>query len=246
MTLELENKEAQQVAYAALRPAARLALGAGVSLREIKKLVEIAFYQEAKTSGLKMREISDVLSVSMAKVGLLSKGLKNHFVQPDVEHGVSRKILSLLWAGPLSKSRIQQALPDFESAAVEQAIKQLIDEERVHEIDGRTPLFKLSAAAHRLDTNPWMAKIDGLNTLLEFVSRTIETRFFEDDDRANVRNLAFRVRDEDLEKIQQFYEEQLFPLIVKLDGAVEDEASSTPMKLSLLWTPDQEKLNEHE
>ena len=227
-----------RVTYAMLRPAARLALTAGISLRDMKKYIELAYYHEARNDGLRMRDVSEILSISMAKVGLLSKALKEHFIAPELEHGIARQILSLLWATALTESRIAQALPAFDDTEVAHALATLVEEGRVNALSGRTVRYELAAGAHRLETHPTLAKLDGLNTLLASVSRTVEARFFDQDDRANVRNLAFRARPEDLNKLKELYETQLFPLIVELDNAVETEADSVPMKLSILWTVD--------
>lgn len=234
----------QRTTFASLRPAARLAARAGFALKEMKHLIELAYYQEARLRGLKMKEISDLMSVSMSKVGLLSKELKEHFVEPETEHGIGRQILSLLWASPLTESRIAQALDEFEAEEVAAALEQLVEEGRITRESGRTDSYALAASAHRLSTVPWMAKVDGLNTLMDNVFGAVRARFFEGDDRAFVRNVAFRVRPEDLERLRNHYENELFPLIVELDEAVDSEGESVPIRLSMLWTPALEEEDE--
>ena len=58
------------------------------------------------------------------------------------------------------------------------------------------------------------------------------------DARAMVRNLYFNAREEDLERLQKFYEEQLFPLICELDEAAQEQEDVLPVRLSILWAPD--------
>ena len=234
-----DERQPNKLTYAMLRPAARLALLTNVSLRDVKKFAELAYYQEAKRRGLKMKEIKELLSISMSKVGLLSKELKEHFIEPETQHGIGRQILSLLWAAPLTEGRIVGALPEFEPDEVIAALKQLTEEGRIVCEENRTNVYRLAAASHRLTTDPWMAKIDGLNTLLQFVSRAVESRFLDGDDRSMVRNVAFRVRPEDLGKLKTFYEEQLFPLVVELDDAVDADGESVPIRLSILWAPEE-------
>ena len=53
-----------------------------------------------------------------------------------------------------------------------------------------------------------------------------------------VRNLYFSAREEDLERLQKFYEEQLFPLICELDEAAQEREDALPVRLSILWAPD--------
>jgi hypothetical protein len=230
-----------RVVFAALRPAVRLANTFGVSLKDVKRFAELAYYQDAKRRGMKMREMSEALGISMSKVGLLSKQLKEHFLEPELEHGVARQILTLLWAAPLTEIRLAQALPDFDSSDVEQALNDLVDEGRVRRVSGRTDTFELTSGSQRLDNTPWMARIDGLNTLLDSVTQTVEARFERNDTHAFVRNLAFRVRPQDLQRLQEHYEKTLFPLIVELDEAVEQDADSVPIRLSILWSPTEEK-----
>lgn len=212
-------------------------------MRDMKKLMELAYYQEARKRGLKMKEIAELMSISMAKVGLLSKDLKEYYLQPELEHGVGRQILSLLWASPLTEARIAQALPEFEADEVSVALQQLVDQRRIRATEGRTEVYELAAPMHRLETDPWMAKVDGLNTLLDSVSLAVRRRFFAEDDRAMVRNVAFRVRPEDLDRLREHYEEHLFPLICELDDAVAGAGDSVPIRLSLLWAPDEPEVS---
>jgi hypothetical protein len=229
-----------RVVFAALKPAVRLGMTFGVSLKDIKNFTELAYYQEARHRGMKMREMSELMDISMSKVGLLSKKLKEHYLEPELEHGVGRQILSLLWASPLSEARLVAALPDYGPHDVKEALDRLLAENRIRLLPGRTESYELTSGAQRLDIAPWMAKIDGLNTLLSSVSKAVEARFHRDDPRTFVRNLAFRVRKQDFERLQKLYETAIFPLIVELDEAVTTDDESVPVRLSVLWSAEEE------
>lgn len=234
----------QRITYATLKPAAKLAMGQKTSLKELKRQVELAYYHEAKKQGLKGREIQEALSISSSKVGLLSKELKEYFRQPEVEQGIARQLLSLLWATPLTKGRLYQSLPEFDDAEITSALELLIEEGRVREIEGRTLSYELTAQAHRLDTSPWMSRVAGLNSLMNNVTQAIEARFMRDDDRTFVRNVAFRARPEDLERLKKVYEEHLFPLICELDERAvnaEDDEESVQLRLTMLWSAEQDE-----
>lgn len=228
-----------QIIYALMRPAARTALHAGVALKDMKRFVELAYYQEARRRGLKMREITETMDISMSKVGALSKQLKEHFREAELEHGLKRQILALLWAMPLSAIKIAQALPEFDDAEIIEALDQLVTEGSLSLNQGRTETYELVQRAYRLSTDLWMARVDGLNTLLDHVLRVVEARFFEQDPRAAVRNLRFRVSPDQLQRLQDFYEQQLFPLIIELDEHANASEDSIPIQLSYLWSAEQ-------
>lgn len=233
-----QNNFKTRVLFATLRPTARLAQAYGVSLKDMKHLLELAYYQQSRASGLKMREMSEQMDIGMSKVGLLSKQLKEHFVEP--EEGLHRQIIALLWAQPLSLSKLAQAL-GIAASKLETSLETLIEEGRIRRIEGRTDVFELTGSRQSMDIHAWLARVDGLNTLFDNVTRAIRARFDDNDERAMVRNLAFRVRKQDLQKLNDFYQEQLLPLILELDRAVEREKDSTPMTMTVLWAPDEDE-----
>lgn len=233
-----EEEYRTRVIFAMLLPAARLMVRFKTPLREIKNLVELAAYREARRRGLKMKEIRQQLSISMSKVGLLSKSLKEHFAAPEREHELPRRILTLLWAGPLSESRLCQALEgSHEAQEVVQALALMLEDKRLQLTQERTPRYCLGEPRYRLVQEPWMARVDALGDLMLSVARTVEARFFEEDPRAMARTLSFRARPEDLHRLQKLYEEEIFPLICELDEAVDPAQDSVPLRLSVLWSP---------
>lgn len=219
-----------------LRPAARVALRAGVALRPMKQAVELACYHEARRAGMKMREISKALDVSMSKVGALSNALKEHLREPDTEHGLARQILGLLRIAPLTATRIVNALPDFDTEEVEAELARMLEREQLRLVHGRTTRYALTAQAYRLQTDTWLSKIDGLNTLLDHVERAVQRRLVQEDPQALVRNLTFSIRPEDNSELQRFYQEELFPFIVALDEAAEETDDASVVNFSILWS----------
>jgi hypothetical protein len=105
-----------------------------------------------------MREIAERMSISMAKVGTLSRDLKQHFSEPEHENSVPQRLLPLLWVGPLSLKRIHQALPDADPEAVDVAVEALRRDDRVARLPGRTARFELADHAHRTVEDGWMAE----------------------------------------------------------------------------------------
>ncbi len=237
-----DEEQKTQVTFSSLLPAARMATNFKIPLREMKRLIELAYYQEAKRRQMKMKDIKGLLNISMSKVGLLSKHLKEHFAKPEAEFGLPRMIMKLLWASPLSQVRIAQALEGFEADEIADTLAQLVEQKRIQKIQGRTTiLYKLGEPQYRLVQDPWMARIDALNNLTLSVVQAVEARFFKQDQRAFARTLSFRVRPQDAPRLKALYEEHIFKLICELDElATQEEDGSVPMQLSVLWAPDAE------
>ena len=64
MTMGQED-EKKRVLFSTLLPAVRIATGALTPLKEMKKLVELAYYREARRQQHKLKEICELLSISM-------------------------------------------------------------------------------------------------------------------------------------------------------------------------------------
>ncbi len=235
----ISDEDLQRIAFAVLRPAARIALEYELPLKAMRNLVELAIYQQAVRRGMKMKEITERFSVGMSKVAALSRDLKRHFADAEEAHGLPRQILSLLYSRPLSLKLLHRALPGFEAQDLEKAIAQLIKEKRVKEVQGRTLRYTIAQQRQRLDISPWMARIDGLNTLMDHVHNAISKRLLHPDGRGTVRNVAFRVAPEDYERLSEFYQKELFPLICELDERAGEREDADHVRLSILWSADQ-------
>jgi hypothetical protein len=239
MTISREESR-RRVAFAAFAPAVRLAMSWSLPLREAKQMVELAYYAEGRRRKLKMRELTEMLSVSMSKLGLLSKDLKGLFDLPEAEQELSRRILSVLWAGPLTEARVANVFEEHPADEVAQTLRHMVEQRLIEVVPGRTPVFRLAEARYRLAREPWMARYDALRNLMHAVAMAIEARFEHADDRAFVRTLSFRVRPEDLEQLRELYEAQILQTVTRLDELASRDGTdrSIPMNLVTFWTPD--------
>lgn len=237
--MNISDEELQsRVIYALLMPAARLARVFGVSVADFKELLDMAYYHEVKRANLKTHEAAALMGVSTSKVALMARRLKENFAKP--EHELERRIEFMLWAEPLSLVKVQQVMTDVDADEVARAIETLLAEGRIAEDQsGRTPVFTLAITESRRAWNTWLARIDGLNNGLSTVCNAVLGRFFNQDERAFARNLTFRIRRQDHDRLRKFYEEELFKLIVALDAACEGEEDVEAMDLSIFWTPGQ-------
>ena len=237
---EISRAELQdRVLYALLGPSSRLARLFGTQLGTLRDLAEMAYYHETKRQGMKMKEVAELMDVSISKVALLSRALKENFLREEAQAELPRRIEFMLWAQPLSLAKIKQVLTDVSAQDVNRAIRELLDEGRIiKEKQDANVLYRLAISTDRRVWDSWLARVDGLNNVLRNVTDAIYARFFTSEQAAFARTLTFRVRPEDLERLQEFYEKQLFKLVQELDAATEDEpGTAVPISLSVFWAP---------
>jgi len=235
---DITNEELRdRVVYALMGPTARFARVFGIPLSQMRDWLDMAYYHETKRHNFKMKEVAALMQVSMSKVALLSRQLKGNFLRDDLTNALPRRIEFMLWAQPLSLAKIRQVITDASAKEVNDAIQELMEEGRIAKIgDPTQPLYELQIATDRRVWDNWLARVDGLNNVLHNVSDAIYARFFTDGSTSFARTLTFRVREEDMDELKAFYEEQLFELIQRLDEAAEDE-DALPISLSLFWAP---------
>lgn len=234
-----QQESRRRIAFAVLAPFARVAVNWRLPLRAAKQLIELAYYAEARRRGHKLREVSELLSVSMSKLGLMSRDLKEIFVEGAAGQTTARRVLSVLGAGPLSEAKLLSVLDDVEAESVKAVLANMVEQLMLELVAGKTPLYRLAAAQYRLVQEPWMARYDALNHLMTTVGQTIDARFERGDGAAMARTLSFKVRPEDHGQLTELYERQIVPLIVALDGAaVAAGAEGVAMNVAIMWAPD--------
>lgn len=225
-----------RVVYGLMLPAVRLATNFNVPLNQMKRWVETAYYQETKRRGLEMKDAKDVMSVSLSKVALLSRQLKENFMREADEYELPRRIEYMLWAEPLTRARLNQVLPDLGEEQITAAIELLLDEERIRPIDRATdPAYELNVSEDRRVWDTWLARLDGLGNALGSVADAVHARFFKGDQDAFARTLTFHVCEEDRQELKRFYEDELFPFIAGLNSRAEEEAEAPVVSLSIFW-----------
>lgn len=232
-----EHEYTRRVLYSLLMPAARLAGDEGLNLKELSHWIETAYFHDLKGRGLKMREMSELLDVSMRKVAMLSKQLKLNFLRPEREVSLPRQIEFALWSEALSKARLAQTFPGSSQEEIDEAIELLIEEGRVVELEGRTTRYDIASATRRIVGRDWMGRIDGLNNLMNNVADAVFGRFFRGEERAFARTLQLRVRPEDLPELRALYEDEVWERLRELDERARGDQHAIPMGVSILWAP---------
>jgi hypothetical protein len=228
----------QRVSFAVLQPIVRLACRFGLPLRSVRHLLDIAYYREAQQRLPSMRDIMALMEVSIAKAALMSRELRHFFALPESTHGLPRRILSLLWAGPRTEAMIARSFTDAEPAEVTESLRQLVADGRVKVIPGRTTRYEAAASHYRFVEDGWLSRLEGLRSFLIAVSQAIEARFLDDDERAMVRTIRLRIPTGELPRLRRFYEEQLFPLLTELSEAGDKSPDALPIRVSMHWAPD--------
>lgn len=237
---DISTEELQdRVLYALLGPAGRLARAFATPLTVLRDRAEMAYYHETKRKGLKMKEVAALMDVSISKVALLSRALKENFLSDAEEAELPRQIEFMLWAEPLSAAKIKQVLTETDPDRVDAVIATLVDEGRVASVEeDNKVVYELQISTDRRVWDSWLARIDGLNNVLRNVTDAIYARFFTDEQGAFARTLTFRARPDDLERLRDFYENQLFAMVEELDTLAEnDPEEAVPISLSLFWAP---------
>ena len=228
----------RRLTFALLRMPVELARRADVPAKMLEQWLRLAYFQALRQSGLTVAQASEVLKVSEPTAARLSRALRTDFLGLDVEaeHVLPKRIAFMLWAGPISRARLKQRLPDIEEKALNEALTRLLQEGRVVLEEGRTPLYRLVDAEDRLVGSSWAARFGGLKSLLDNLRDVIEARFFDESDHAFARTVSFRMRPRDRGELQRFYKEKLFPFLAELeDRTGSDNAES--IRLSLMWAP---------
>ena len=189
---------------------------------------------------MEVKDAQQVMGVSSSKSALLSKQLKQHFLQAEHAHELPRRIEYLIWAEPLTMAKLNQIMPEVERADLERALATLLKEERIAEQDrGGDVVYTLEIRHARRVWDNVLARLDGLNNALKSVSDAVFGRFFgAEPQHAFARTLTFHLRKADRHKLNQFYEEQLFPFIKSLNDAAEADTGEVEVtSVSVFWAP---------
>ena len=240
------NELQKRLLIALLNPVARLALRFEAPVKYVRELTELMYYREARRKELKHEEIQQIMDVGMSKVASLSKRLKATLGAEQTALGLERRIIMLLWAQPLTATKICNALDDTPEDQVTATLERMVEQKRLEHVEGRTLRYALTSGRYRLVEDRWVARFEALNSFTRTVQTAIEARFLDDDPDAFVRNLRFHVRDADRPRLRKLYEEALFPLVNELEEASQKHGDGRAIQLALVWANDPESDEDHE
>lgn len=231
-----EAELARRVLYVFLYNTARLAdrFEAPKPMKAAARSLQMAWFHALRRRGLKLREIAERLSISAATAANLSKRLKANFLTGEGRGELERRIQFMVWAEPVSVARIAQVLKEPVDD-VQAIVDQLVGEGRLEAVEGRTTRYRAQRSS-RVVRDQVLARLDGLNQLVGAVTQAAWSRFFAPSEPAFARVLQFRARPADLETLQRFYEEQVWPLLEGIDAAAADDDAAIPLEFVLTWS----------
>lgn len=232
-----ETELAKRVLYVFLYNTARLAdrFEEQRPMKAAAQALQTAWFHALRRRGLKLYEIAERLGISTATAANLSKRLKENFLDGEGRGELERRIQFMLWAEPLSTARITQILGDPSAKTVQVVLDRLLSMNRIEVIDGRTVRYTAQRSS-RLARDQIMARLDGLNQLVGAVTQAAWARFFEPSSPAFARVLQFRARPTDLETLQTFYQEQIWPLLESIDAAAAGFDDAIPLEFVVTWS----------
>jgi len=230
-----------RVVAAALEPVVALARVMALPLDDLQKLVAIAYFREARSRGLTLRQIARKLRKSVRTVATLSKTSSELELLLASSDAVTcrREIVQHVAAQQTSSvDTVRAALPELKRDEVCAAIDQLVDE-GILERDGDA----LCVAVAHLDLVQEDAdhRIDSLRHFLRVVSELAYRRFFSTDRTGEsfARVLTFRGSRSGLAEHRRASYQQLRAGVLDLDASAEDaeDAVEASVVVGFVETP---------
>jgi hypothetical protein len=228
-----------RVVHALLRPAVQIGGVFGVSVKELTRLLESAYFQDQRARTATLRETATRLGISERSAERLSKQARETFLLPELKHHLPRRIEFMLAATPMSSARIAQVLRDVEEADIANALNGLVEAGRI-KLDGdRTAVYEPVEGVRSMERDSWVGRVGGLASFAENLANAAWGRFFNQESAAFARTLTFRLTPERVQQLTAWYSEQVLPHIVQwsaeADAAGVDD--TTAMQMSLCWAP---------
>lgn len=252
---DMDQEELEQrLVYTLFTPAVSLAMRFKLPLSWMKRSMETAYFQQARSAGLSLREVCELMDISISKSALLSKQLKEGFLadqsaedsstmMPELD--LSARIEYLLWAGPLTLPRLNQILPNERFIDIEDALKALIAIGRVQKKkQGLYPRYELILDERQGQWMRTLARLSWLKRALRPLAQATHTRFLseQDDEHAPASASAHQVkiRPEDIKQLRSFFDEELNHMLEELQRQAQDDPRAVTINLSTFWTAQDE------
>jgi hypothetical protein len=117
----------QRLLFKLAKPLVKFAAHQELSLQELRHLVEAAYYQQLRDSGLSVKQTCEHLKVKPSKAALLAQTLRNLLLSSpiDSEEISDEDLLKMLWVEPLSLAKLNQILPKVRYNSIRSGLDRL-------------------------------------------------------------------------------------------------------------------------
>lgn len=210
----------QRVVYSLLRAAARVAMRFRLPLGQLSKLLQMAYFQEARQgSGLRLDAIAALFGKSLRTVSGLHHAFRGDFFAPEREVSFRRAIAALVNHSPATDARLQSAFPDTPAAELAAALDDL---QRGGTIVRDGDRWRRNPDAHDFTGVDTAVRIDGLNRQMDVIAAAVWHRLVEGSTRpAMARTYVFHASDADLAALTEAVQQLLRDRAVAADRAWE-------------------------
>lgn len=186
-----------RLVYSLLKPAVRAAARFHVPVRTLVELVRLAYFELLAHGGLTQAQIARRFGQTERHMRSLAQRLRTDFFRAEHEIGLVREIEDLVATRSPTAADIHAQLRAFDAARIEEAIDQLLREERIVQDDsGR---LVISPKYVLLSSEQFQHRIDALNHFMDSVDRAIISRLvFDEREEAMMKTISFSATPEKL------------------------------------------------
>lgn len=221
---ELERR----LVYALFGPAVALATRFGMSLSWMKRALETAYFQHTRQQEMSLREICELMDISISKAALLSKQLKEGFIveQDDDEMDLTQRIEYMLCAGPLTLPRLNQVLPNERFRDIEDALDDLIEKGIVRKVErpGMYPRYALTLGREEDSWHGTIERLRRLQNTLRPIMPSIYSHFIDiqRQDRQHTHH-AVRLSPGQIAQLQNRFEQTLASFFDEMEASEQED-----------------------
>lgn len=211
--------------YSLLRSAVQLARRARLSSKRLQELSALAYFNTLRADGATLREIAEIFGQTERSVANLAQRAKGHFLSPERDNSLPRRIEFHLWKGPQRIDALVELLPDWSREEIGAALETLCEQGRAT-ATGEHQTFQVNSRQAHLLQKDIKTRIDGLNNLVDAVGDLVESRFLDENPAGMARTMTFRANESALATLK----DEMFSLLLKhctlVDSAADEDDES--------------------
>ena len=227
--------------HALLLPAARLARELELPLADLKRSAEMAYFDSATERTELLKDLRRVMSITISKVGLLSRTWRTWFI-PDDGLPLKRRVEYMLASGPLTLARLNQVLPQERFVDLESSLRELLAEGRIEKIEQQAT-WAYGLVFGVADT-PWsqmLERISGLERVGGAWYELVRAQILGQEPEARSSRWTLPMRREDVAEINKLIEE----LGERMEAlACEPRDADMTLEIGVLLAPQDRPLEE--